>query len=81
MSFRFNTNVIHSVYILHSFHILSHWLVTSSPFSRKNLALHPPQKSETQIASGNDGQFVTKQGLATHAACGTPGGQRVAIGD
>ena len=50
-------------------------LVTSLPLSSKNLALQPPQKSDTHLASGWAGHEVTWQGSAKQFTVGLSGGQ------
>ena len=54
---------------------LPHFLVTSIPSESKNLALQPPQKSDTHFASGKPGHLVTSHGSAKQLTTGTPLGQ------
>ncbi len=53
---------------------LLHVSVTSF-FPMKNLALHPPQKSATQTASGWAGQVANMQGSTKQETRGLSGGQ------
>ena len=48
--------------------------MTSLPFLSKKLALHPPQKSATQVALGWAGHFVTSQGFTRQFTGGLSGG-------
>lgn len=43
----------------------------------KNLTLHPPQKSGTQVADGWGPQIRFKHGSTRHVNRGTPGGHSV----
>lgn len=53
----------------------SQLLVTSFPLASKNLALHPPQKSDLHLALGWAGHFVNMQGSTKQFTRGFPGGQ------
>ena len=48
--------------------------MTSFPFS-KNLALQPPQKSDTHVALGCAGHFANLQGSTKQLTGGLSGGQ------
>ena len=53
---------------------LLHFLVTSRPL-RKNLALHPPQKSASQVAVGNAGHEANRHGFTKQFTRSCPSGQ------